>query len=459
MRIPYLKPIQSANRSMCADRETGGAPGALNAFFLAVGMTVAVAVPAFSQSLSFSIDFDGRGTGASISISTPGFHSPSPASYQPSESHEGSGGSTYHSSDRDYGSSSSGSSYYHYEYQRYLEQQREAERRRELMERIREQERLHELQRLQGLLNQLEQLEGVDTDHRYQLKYRLVKEVIPQFESEKESAVNERNAVLDRLAYQMDHMRVPAPPRPPHYERLFIGGLFYAAEDAARDKGLGLNDPFTGRPFDATLGFGTHSYLDWARVIADHFLGDLNRLSERMLGEGSPAQLLKLKGATVDELVCHSNGCAVAQALIAKGFIKVGTLRVLGGDAAVMDLDSLHALHEKTGVAVSVYAVVGDPVPLLPTGWQILDLMKKIGTPLPSFQSRQSLTYEALGLKTRAGFRAGAAIEVQFLTAPVSDEPWTQRHIRDTYFGIITAQRMIGVRLADGRLNPAAINQ
>jgi hypothetical protein len=54
-----------------------------------------------------------------------------------------------------------------------------------------------------------------------------------------------------------------------------------------------------------------------------------------MTGGSDAAQLNRLKGATIDELVRHSNGYAIAQVLISTGFIHLKTLHVLGGDAAV----------------------------------------------------------------------------------------------------------------------------
>jgi hypothetical protein len=66
---------------------------------------------------------------------------------------------------------------------------------------------------------------------------------------------------------------------------------------------------------------------------------ELTTLTEKMNVGGSDAP--QLKGATIDELVRHSNGYAIAQILMATGFIHVETLHVLGGDAAVTDVDSL----------------------------------------------------------------------------------------------------------------------
>ncbi len=43
------------------------------------------------------------------------------------------------------------------------------------------------------------------------------------------------------------------------------------------------------------------------------------------------------------ELVRRSNGYAIAQVLMATGFIHVETLHLLGGDAAVTDVDSLES--------------------------------------------------------------------------------------------------------------------
>jgi hypothetical protein len=85
------------------------------------------------------------------------------------------------------------------------------------------------------------------------------------------------------------------------------------------------------------------SYADLIdRVAPDHVFAELNTLTEKMyVGGSDAAQLNRLKGATIDELVRHSKGCAIAQVLMATGFIHVETLHVQGGDAAVADVDSL----------------------------------------------------------------------------------------------------------------------
>jgi hypothetical protein len=69
-------------------------------------------------------------------------------------------------------------------------------------------------------------------------------------------------------------------------------------------------------------------------------LGSLSIAAIKLLGIRM-CRWTKLKGATIDELVRHSNGCAIARGLMATGFIHVETLHVLGGDAAVTDVDSL----------------------------------------------------------------------------------------------------------------------
>jgi hypothetical protein len=72
------------------------------------------------------------------------------------------------------------------------------------------------------------------------------------------------------------------------------------------------------------------SYADLIdRVAPDHVFAELNTLTEKMyVGGPDAAQLNRLKGATIDELVRYSNG-AIAQVLMATGFIHVETLHVL----------------------------------------------------------------------------------------------------------------------------------
>ncbi|TAK81283.1 MAG: hypothetical protein EPO20_24570 [Betaproteobacteria bacterium] len=387
---------------------------------LAVSLAVQ-AIPA--RAVSFSTDFDGSRLGGSISISR----------FQPSS----------RGSERD--------SYSVHVYENYVAQREEAEKRARIEKEIEDARRAQQAARLSELLRSLDRLSGADDRKRYRLKAAVIQELEPRFQQEQQEERNRQRTILQRLMVEADRIRVPSPPT--HYRCVFIGGTSYSPEDAKEDAFKGLRDPFINERFGLIVGPGTHSRFDMGRSTADHIFGERDRLSAETM-----ARVGILKGTEVDELVCHSNGCMIARVLIQTGFIrKVYKLRVLGGDAAITNIGALAELRDSRGVQVSVYAVKGDGVPLTPTGWQILDAMKRIGAPLQTFQTAGDLTYEVLGLKPRKGFDGADPVQVQVLSPLVADQPFPEVHGFRNYFGIIGAQRRLGLLRPDGDPNPEAM--
>jgi hypothetical protein len=448
----------------------------MNAFYLrsllSLGLVVApLQAPALA--VSFSSDFDGRGTGSGFSLSTyrASTYRPPSTPYRASQNNSNPPSTGHYDADGHY-DSTVWSPYVtpsvDYERQVYLRQQEEAAERLVLLRQIQAQKE-SQVQSIQGLLDQLYQLDGVNVRERYHLKYDVATNLLPAFASEQQRLMQEHDSELDRLAHELDTMIVPTPPPEAfgNYSRVFIGGLFYTSAIAKQDQVNSMSDPFTGKAFDGVFGFGAESKTaDLARVVGDHFLAELNALTETSLQGRNAEQLSQLKGAHIGELVCHSNGCAVAEVLIASGFIHVRSLRVLNGDCAITCFDSLNRLQEKTGTKVSIYVVKGDIVPLLPTGWQIMEAMNQIGGPLMAYEGAKSAIDEILGVAPRTGFDPTARVSVQILNAPMSFPPQVAqaaeaevyRHVKSTVFQLITGQRVLGLLDSNGDPKVAAMN-
>ena len=168
--------------------------------------------------------------------------------------------------------------------------------------------------------------------------------------------------------------------------------------------------------------------------------GDINLLSWSSFKE-----LGMLKGATIENVVASSNGAKVAEVLISIGFIKgVKTFRILGGDGALMNLESLQRLAEEKEIKIHVYATKDDPVPLTPTGWQILKMAEQlVGGRLTQYDNVKNLTYEALGLEeAKASGEFKVQVELLYYHSRTSDifEP----HWYSTYHAIIKGRQLSG---------------
>ena len=380
----------------------------------------------FAYSLSFSTDFDGRGIGGSISISK----------FQPTRPSSGNFGNSYTT----------------YVYENYVEQQKRLDERARIFEELEKARRADNAGKVLDIQNTLDRMDGTNELERHNNTFKIRRELEPIFRQEQAEEQARQRTQLQRLMHAADHIAVPAPPT--HYERVFIGGLTYTYDKANADLNLGLADPFTGKKFDMVVGpaVSPSPSIDFPRAMADHFFSESEKLAAETI-----ERMIYLKDKQVDEIVCHSNGCTIARVLILTGFVKgVKTLRVLGGDGAITNLDAYAELTSK-GVRIYAYAVVGDQVPLTPTGWEISRLAKKIGSPLEAFRTTASLTYQVLGLKAHNGFHPAEPVHVQLLSAPVKDEPWTKMHEMTTYFGLITGYRMISALDAEGNLKSEAV--
>jgi hypothetical protein len=339
--------------------------------------------------------------------------------------------------------------------QRYEEQLREAKRRAE-EERLRkaaeQARRRQNVSRLQSLLQELDRLENDEPSRLKRMEYK--REVLlldRQFERAKQEYMAELPSYRRRMAWSMDHIVVPPPRHPLHYSRILIEGTTDTPEKARKEAKSGLPDPFEGKPYDDVFAFGTSGVTDFGRSALDHLLSTFGTLSPE-----TKRQLGALKGATADEVVCHSNGCVVAEVMIATGLLKVKKLRMLGGDTSLFELGYLKTLQRERHLEeISVYVIRGDRVPMLDPGWKIMDLMRKIGHPLQSFENRMpDALNQYLGLTAQPGYQPDSPIQVRTLSYPaVSNWHLIQKHHYETYARVIKGWRMSGCLSATGATN------
>jgi hypothetical protein len=404
-------------------------------------VVLALGVELAGQRLSFSTDFDGVGTGGSFSITverptpsrppTPSVSRPPPVDAEQARIQR-------------------------YLEDRYQEQLRDVQRRAEA-ERVRqriEQERAQRNQNmaaLRALLDQLERLEANEPSViERATKTQEVLALQKQFEAERTSYASTLPSYRQRLAATIDNIHVPPPPHPLHYRQILIRGASTTPAQAEAYAAQGLKNPFTDQAYDDVFAFGVTGFRDAPRVIVDHFAGHFDQLSA-----ATEVQAGRLFGATADEVVCHSNGCRVAQVLIVTGKLKVGRLRMLGADNAALELDYLASLKQSHRLSeLSLFMLHGDPVPLINRGWQIMDDMAKIGGPLQSFSGYSAdVTYQLLGLAPRPAYSPAAEVQVRTLSHPVPSLTIENIHGYDKYARVIKGWRLQGCLDVAGTLD------
>lgn len=398
--------------------------------------------PAFvCQSFSYSTDFDGRGTGAGFTVTV---NRPSPDRPTYSERNP--------RTDTSPQSSSDDRQVQEHLNERYQEQLREAERA-AAAARLRRQieEATDNVVRLRDLLEQLERLENQEPSATERMK--LTQEVLDlqqQFEAARTTYLASIPGYRERLAAAFRTAHVPLPATPRHYRSILIWGMFGTPADAQKAVLERERDPFSGIPFDDVFAFGDAGRSDVGRVSLDHLLGHFQKLSST-----TRARLGLLNGATADEVVCHSNGCRIAEVLIETGMLKVGRLRILGGDNAALELNYLASLKKSKGLKeISVFILRGDLIPLISPGWQIIERMAKVGGPLRTFDSfATNTTYQLLGLTSRPSFNPVSDIKVHMMSYPAARATDLKAlHVYDNYSRVVKGLRMMGCLETAGSL-------
>lgn len=327
--------------------------------------------------------------------------------------------------------------------QQALEQQKR-KREQEIIDSInlikKQQGQIANLQDLQRLQDELKKLSNKDLRKQYEIKTRII-DSLSVFEQQQRIFRNKQNDLLRRISQSILDIKVPAPETPPVYKSVLFLGMYQTPEIARQAKKDGSKDPFTDTPYDDIFAFGSAETLkEIKRVTLDHFLGDINLLSTATFKE-----LGVLRGATIENIVASSNGAKIAEVLIRTGFIKgVKTFRLLGGDGALMNLESLQQLASEKGIKIYVYATKDDFVPLTVTGWQILKMAEQlVGGRLTQFDNVKNLTYEVLGLKeAKASGQFKVQVELLYYHSRSSDifEP----HWYSTYYAIIKGRQLSG---------------
>jgi hypothetical protein len=237
-------------------------------------------------------------------------------------------------------------------------------------------------------------------------------------------------------------------------------GLWRTPAQAAEMETRGAIDPFDlkGDYFEGVFAFGTAPFSpgpsDLMRVALDHFLSTIDMLSVASYIEASG-----LRGATVDELVCYSNGCRVVQEMIAAGDLTVNKLRILGGDGVVGEIGNLEALAISRNIKeVSVYVIEGDWVTHTDVCYEIRKKMRSIGIGLPVFdEQRQNPAYQFMGLCDTPPFDPQSRVQVHVLPPPPGVvSPWA-KHPYDTYHEMLVRLGASGRMTPDGQMNEKLI--
>lgn len=413
-------------------------------------LAVSLATRARAQDLSFSTDFDGRGTGSgfTVHIETPptppaeSAEAPPPAHFTPRPGQRPAPRPQARMS-----------SYLQQRFQQQVQDAQRAAQEEQLRQQAAEAQRRNDLTTLQQLTEQLQALEN--NEPNYQRRMALTQQVLdlePQLARAESDYLATLPSYRERLSASIGHIVVPPPPHPLHYQRLLIWGAMSSPEEAQQATRAGVIDPFTGAPFDQVFAFGSAQPYDLARAGLDHLLSSFGALSPE-----TDAEVAGLRGASADELVCHSNGCLVAEVLIATGELKVTHLRMLGGDTSLWQLGYLNTLAQEHGVQdISVNVIEGDRVPMVDPGWKVMDLMRQIGTPLETYINKASdPLYQYLGLTPRAGFNPDARVQVHTLSYPAeSDLHPLDKHEYETYDRVVTGWRLSGCLAPGGATNP-----
>jgi hypothetical protein len=393
----------------------------------------ALCLSATAWAQSFSTNFDGTAFGGSITVGSFHYHALS----RPSVSAP---------APRRVASRSADQGIQRFLVDVYQNQRKDVERRSEEERLQREMEiarRKEDVIAIRSILEQLQRIQNDEPDNIQRAEYtQQVLDLQRQFEAARTAYLNALPSLQQRLASSLSHIVVPPPSHPLHYHRLLVRGTFYTPETASLEAAAGSIDPFTGDTFDDVVGFGTTGPPEVGRAILDHLLGPFEQLSAE-----TKSKIGKLRGAEVDELVCHSNGCRVVEVLIATGALKVHTLRMLGADNVAFELDTLRTLKATKGLSeVSVYMINGDPIPLVDSGWRIVDLTARIRQPLQSFAKyAENGTYQLLGLTVRPGFNPDAAIQVHTLSAPPTENGGMfAKHSYDVYARVLNGWRSVG---------------
>jgi hypothetical protein len=274
-----------------------------------------------------------------------------------------------------------------------------------------------------------------DQDARTRIRIR---DAMPEFFAQQAREHYAYDAQLRRLSAASLHVTVPYPQ---HCESILLMGVGETARDAAvvakRD------NPFTpGRPYGCGV-FGFAAMPDFFDLVLrgapDHILRSFDLLS--------PLTLLSLhrlwgEERSVPIVVAHSNGATVAEVLIrSHRLVGVRELRILGGDGALMHLDSLQKLADDYNIKITVYAIKGDPVTLAATGWELRALGELLKTAMPEYARQPNFTNALFALARRPA-DPNARLQVKLLDYPSRWNP-LDYHPYVAYEGVLKGlQRM-----------------
>ncbi len=326
--------------------------------------------------------------------------------------------------------------------QQLLERQREKEKQ-DLIDQVnrlkKQQESLENLQELQRLQDALNKLSNQDARTRLKLKSRII-DSLSKFEQQQIVFLNRQSVMERRISQSILQIKVPVPAHPRFFKSALLLGMFQTPEIAKDAYDANDKNPFINTPYDTIFAFGSSETIkELKRNPSDHLLGDFNSLSSSSL-----KHLGELGGVKIENVVAHSNGAKVAEVLIRSGFISgVKTLRILGGDGALMNIERLQQLADEKGIKIYVYATKDDIVPIFPTGWKIMELAEQLSDPLKQDNNIRNLTYEVLGLKKEKASEQ-FKVQVELLYYHRRTSYYFEPHLYSTYYSIIKGRQLSG---------------
>jgi len=193
----------------------------------------------------------------------------------------------------------------------------------------------------------------------------------------------------DKLSKALDNYSGPLV-APQTYNSVHFMGILNSQEDADKLSKQHLRNINDGLPYEKIVAFGQRGVLDVGRGFWDREAAQLAMLSPMTL-----AKCHSLKGATINDLVVHSNAATVTEVLLRKGYIKhVDKLSILGGDRSLANLAGWEELiRTKKVKEITIYVNKGDPVPWLP---QLKDISSNLAAINYAAKMSKSLSHQGL---------------------------------------------------------------
>ena len=168
---------------------------------------------------------------------------------------------------------------------------------------------------------------------------------------------------MQRYKSDIDDLSVSAPSKPLIIHEGIILGL-NDPRNKVEEKYRGITSPFSGKEIAANNIFATTDSDNGSAELLRGLKDNLSMAAYTLNTDAGKELVAKLKGASFDRLLAHSNGATIAEALIRSDVIHVDELNVVGGDRSLSNAAGLQELIDTGKVKrIVVWINPGDPVP------------------------------------------------------------------------------------------------